>query len=166
MGAVTMALEHSWHELAVATDAAGDNGNGSPGLKERIWFTLGILLVYRLGTFVPIPGVDPWVLDELFWFPVRGHEVFAIFDMFSGGALGRMSIFALSVMPYILAVILMQLLATVSPRLKALGRQGAAGRRKMRQYICYVTVLLCVIQSYGLSVGLEPSWYPSTGQNS
>ncbi len=157
MGALAMALENSWYEPAVATDGAGDNGNGSPSLKERIWFTLGILVVYRLGTYLPIPNVDPVAGHALL--EQRAFGLFGLFNMFSGGALGRMSMFALSILPYVSALVIMHLAATVFPRLKALGRQGAAGRRKTRQYICYVTVLLCVIQSYGLSVGLESMSY-------
>ncbi len=122
-------------------------------LKKRIWFTLGALIVYRLGSYIPIPGVDPQILAQLF----SQHQggILGMFDLFAGGALGRMAIFALNIMPYISAAIIMQLLTAVSPQLEALKKEGEAGRKKINQYTRYGTVVLCVFQSYGIAVGLE-----------
>ena len=122
-------------------------------LKKRIWFTLGALVVYRLGTYIPIPGIDPVILKDVFEQQAGG--ILGIFDMFAGGALGRMTIFALNIMPYISAAIIMQLLTAVSPQLEALKKEGEAGRKKINQYTRYGTVLLCLFQSYGIAVGLE-----------
>ncbi len=122
-------------------------------LKKRIWFTLGALVIYRLGTYIPLPGIDPQVLDEVF----RQHSsgVLGMFDMFTGGALGRMTIFALNIMPYISASIIMQLMTSVSPTLDALKKEGEAGRKKINQYTRMGTVLLALAQSYGIAVGIE-----------
>ncbi len=122
-------------------------------LKKRIWFTLGALVIYRLGTYIPLPGIDPFVLDEVF----RQHSsgVLGMFDMFTGGALGRMTIFALNIMPYISASIIMQLMTSVSPTLDALKKEGEAGRKKINQYTRMGTVLLALAQSYGIAVGIE-----------
>ena len=122
-------------------------------LKKRIWFTLAVLVVYRLGTYIPIPGIDPDVLAEIFRQNQGG--ILGMFDMFAGGAFGRMTIFALNVLPYISASIIMQLLTTVSPRLEQLKKEGEAGRKKINQYTRYGTVLLAAVQSYGMAVGLE-----------
>ncbi|MBT5108831.1 MAG: preprotein translocase subunit SecY [Rhodospirillaceae bacterium] len=122
-------------------------------LKKRIWFTLGALIVYRLGTYIPLPGIDPVVLNEIFSQQMAG--ILGMFDMFSGGALGRMTIFALNIMPYISASIIMQLMTAVSPKLEALKKEGESGRKKINQYTRYGTVLLATVQGYGISVGLE-----------
>src|SRR6202795_1753393 len=122
-------------------------------LKSRIWFTLGALVVYRLGTYIPIPGIDPGILQDIFKHNSGG--ILGMFDMFSGGALGRMSIFALNIMPYISASIIIQLLTAVSPTLEALKKEGESGRKKLNQYTRYFTVLLAAVQAYGISVGLE-----------
>ncbi|MBI3452071.1 MAG: preprotein translocase subunit SecY, partial [Rhodospirillales bacterium] len=122
-------------------------------LKKRIWFTLGALIVYRLGTYIPIPGIDPTVLAEIFRQQQGG--ILGMFDMFSGGALGRMTIFALNIMPYISASIIMQLMTAVSPTLEALKKEGESGRKKINQYTRYFTVVLALVQSFGLAVGLE-----------
>ena len=122
-------------------------------LKSRIWFTLGALIVYRLGTYIPIPGIDPAILQDIFKHNSGG--ILGMFDMFSGGALGRMSIFALNIMPYISASIIIQLLTAVSPQLEALKKEGESGRKKINQYTRYGTVLLATVQAYGISVGLE-----------
>src|SRR3954453_20492895 len=122
-------------------------------LKSRIWFTLGALVIYRLGTYIPIPGIDPSILQEIFKHNAGG--ILGMFDMFSGGALGRMTIFALNIMPYISASIIIQLLTAVSPTLEALKKEGESGRKKLNQYTRYGTVLLAAVQSYGISVGLE-----------
>lgn len=122
-------------------------------LKQRILFVLGALIVYRLGTYIPIPGIDPHILEQIF----AQHQggVLGMFNMLSGGALSRMTIFALAVMPYISASIIMQLMGVAVPQLAALKKEGEAGRRKMNQYTRYGTVLLAVVQGYGISVGLE-----------
>jgi preprotein translocase subunit SecY len=122
-------------------------------LKQRIVFVLGALIVFRLGTFVPIPGIDPRVWSEIFTSHSGG--ILDMFNMFSGGSLSRMSIFALSIMPYISASIIIQLSGTVYKPMAALKKEGEAGRMKMNQYTRYLTVLLASIQAYGLSVGLE-----------
>ncbi len=122
-------------------------------LKQRIWFTLGALLVYRLGTYIPVPGIDPSQLAQIF--DQNSGGVFGVFNMFSGGALERMSILALSIFPYISASIIMQLLSAVNPSLEQLKKEGEAGRKKINQYTRYGTVLLAIFQSYGMAVGLE-----------
>ncbi|MGB0748765.1 MAG: preprotein translocase subunit SecY [Magnetospiraceae bacterium] len=122
-------------------------------LKKRIWFTLGALIVYRIGTYIPIPGIDPVVLQDVFSQNAGG--ILGMFDMFAGGALSRMTIFALNIMPYITASIIMQLVTTVSPQMEALKKEGETGRKIINQYTRYLTVLICVVQAYGISAGLE-----------
>ena len=122
-------------------------------LKSRIWFTLGALVIYRLGTYIPIPGIDPTILTEIFSRNAGG--ILGMFDMFSGGALGRMTIFALNIMPYISASIIVQLLTAVSPQLEALKKEGESGRKKLNQYTRFGTVGLAAVQAYGIAVGLE-----------
>jgi len=122
-------------------------------LKSRIWFTLGALVIYRLGTYIPIPGIDPAILQNVFSRNAGG--ILGMFDMFSGGALGRMTIFALNIMPYISASIIIQLLTAVSPTLETLKKEGESGRKKLNQYTRFGTVLLAAVQSYGIAVGLE-----------
>src|SRR6266704_4797440 len=122
-------------------------------LKSRIWFTLIALVIYRLGTYIPIPGIDPGILHDIFQHNAGG--ILGMFDMFSGGALGRMTIFALNIMPYISSSIIFQLLTAVSPTLEALKKEGESGRKKLNQYTRYGTVLLAAVQSYGIAVGLE-----------
>ena len=122
-------------------------------LKSRIWFTLGALVIYRLGTYIPIPGIDPAILHDIF--SRNSGGILGMFDMFSGGALGRMTIFALNIMPYISASIIIQLLTAVSPTLEALKKEGESGRKKLNQYTRYGTVLLAAVQAYGIAVGLE-----------
>jgi len=122
-------------------------------LKKRIWFTLGALVVYRLGTYIPIPGIDPGALAEIF--QQQSGGILGMFNVFSGGALGRMTIFALNIMPYISASIIIQLLTTVSPHLEQLKKEGEQGRKKLNQYTRYGTVFLTAIQAYGIAVGLE-----------
>src|SRR5579863_10520632 len=122
-------------------------------LKNRIWFTLGALVIYRLGTYIPLPGIDPQVLAEVF--QQNSGGILGMFDMFSGGALGRMTIFALNIMPYISSSIIVQLMTAVSPQLEALKKEGESGRKKLNQYTRYGTVLLAAVQAYGISVGIE-----------
>ncbi len=121
-------------------------------LKKRIWFTLGALIVYRLGTYIPLPGVDPAILKDLFD-QSRGG-ILGLFDVFAGGALGRMTIFALNIMPYISASIIVQLLTTVVPSFEAMKKEGEAGRKRLNQYTRSGTVLLAILQGYGIATGL------------
>ncbi|MEP9373164.1 preprotein translocase subunit SecY [Mesorhizobium sp. KR1-2] len=122
-------------------------------LKKRIWFTLGALLVYRLGTYIPLPGINPEAFAHAFTQQAGG--VLGMFNMFAGGAVGRMAIFALGIMPYISASIIMQLMTSVIPSLEALKKEGEQGRKIINQYTRYGTVLLALVQAYGISVGLE-----------
>ncbi|MGI8852995.1 MAG: preprotein translocase subunit SecY [Methyloceanibacter sp.] len=134
-------------------------------LKKRILFTLGALLIYRLGTYIPIPGINPEALADVFRQQQSG--ILGMFNMLSGGAIGRMAIFALNIMPYISASIIIQLLTTVSPHLEALKKEGEQGRRQINQYTRYGTVILAALQGYGIAVGLEgagnivtdPGWF-------
>jgi len=109
-------------------------------LKKRIWFTLAALIIYRLGTYIPLPGINPAVLKDIFQQNQGG--ILGMFDMFAGGALSRMTIFALNIMPYISASIIMQLMTAVSPQLEALKKEGESGRKKINQYTRYGTVLI------------------------
>jgi len=122
-------------------------------LKQRLWFLLGALVVYRIGSFVPVPGIDAAVLEDLF----RGQQggILGMFNMFSGGALSRFSIFALGIMPYISASIIMQLMTVVSPQMEALKKEGEAGRRKITQYTRYGALLLAIFQGLGIAIALE-----------
>lgn len=122
-------------------------------LKKRIWFTLAALIVYRLGTYIPLPGVDPVALAEVFRQNAGG--ILGMFDMLAGGALSRMTIFALNIMPYISASIIVQLLTAVSPKMEALKKEGESGRKVLNQYTRMLTVLLAAVQGYGIAVGLE-----------
>ncbi|MET3925107.1 preprotein translocase subunit SecY [Devosia sp. 2618] len=125
-------------------------------LQQRIWFTLGALLVYRLGTFIPVPGIDPDAFRATFEQSQQG--IIGMFNMFAGGAVERMAIFALNLIPYITASIVVQVVSTASPRLEALKKEGGeAGRRKMNQYTRYLAVVFCAVQAYGIAVGLEAS---------
>ena len=122
-------------------------------LKKRIWFTLGALLVYRLGTYIPLPGIDPNAWNQIFNSQAGG--ILGMFNMFAGGGIHRMAIFALNIMPYISASIIIQLMTTVSPTLENLKKEGEAGRKIINQYTRYLTVVLAAFQAYGISVGLE-----------
>ena len=122
-------------------------------LKQRILFVLGMLIVYRIGAHIPVPGMDAQVLAQ--FFEQTSNSLLGLFDMFSGGALSRLTIFALGIMPYISASIIMQLLQVVSPKLEQLKKEGEAGRRKITQYTRYGTVFLAVFQAIGMSIGLE-----------
>jgi preprotein translocase subunit SecY len=137
-----------WGAFSKATD-----------LKKRLWFTLGALIVYRIGSYIPIPGIDPQVLEEIF--NAQRGGILGMFDMLAGGALSRMTLFALNIMPYISAAIIIQLMTAVSPTLEALKKEGPAGRQKLNQYTRYLTLLLAIFQSYGISLGLQNS----TGQS-
>ena len=122
-------------------------------LKNRLWFTIGALVVFRLGAYIPVPGVDPAALAEIFKQNAGG--IAGLLDVFSGGSIGRMSVLALSIMPYISASIIMQILTTVVPSLEALKKEGEAGRKKINQYTRYGTVFLAAFQAYGIAAGLE-----------
>jgi preprotein translocase subunit SecY len=124
-------------------------------LKKRIWFTLGALLVYRMGTYIPLPGINLEALAQAF--QQQSSGILGMFNMFSGGAVERMAIFALGIMPYISASIILQLMTAVVPQLEALKKEGEAGRKVINQYTRYLTVVLAVFQSYGIAVGLEGS---------
>lgn len=122
-------------------------------LKKRLWFTLFALIVYRIGTYIPIPGVDPTILADVF--AQNSGGILGMFDVFAGGALGRMTIFALNIMPYISASIIMQLMTSISPQMAQLKKEGESGRKKINQYTRYGTVLLAALQGYGIAAGIE-----------
>jgi len=122
-------------------------------LKKRIWFTLGALIVFRVGTYIPVPGVDASVMSEMM--SQHGGSILGMFDMFTGGALRRMTVFALNIMPYISASIIVQLMSAAMPSLETLKKEGESGRKKLNQYTRYLTVLIAMLQSYGIAVGLE-----------
>jgi preprotein translocase subunit SecY len=124
-------------------------------LKKRLWFTLGALIVFRLGTFIPLPGINPAAFAETF--KTQAGGILGMFNMFSGGALERLAIFALNIMPYISASIIMQLMSSINPKLEALKKEGEAGRKQINQYTRYLTVILAALQAYGIAVGLEGS---------
>ncbi|WP_309086517.1 preprotein translocase subunit SecY [Chelativorans sp.] len=134
-------------------------------LKKRIWFTLGALLVYRLGTYIPMPGINPDAFAQAF--QQQSGGVLGMFNMFAGGAVERMAIFALGIMPYISASIIMQLMTSVVPSLEQLKKEGEQGRKIINQYTRYGTVLLATVQAYGIAVSLEggqnivtdPGWF-------
>jgi preprotein translocase subunit SecY len=124
-------------------------------LKKRIWFTLGALLIFRLGTYIPLPGINPEAWDQIFQAQAGG--ILGMFNMFAGGGIQRMAIFALNIMPYISASIIIQLMTTVVPELERLKKEGEQGRKTMNQYTRYLTVVLAAFQSYGIAIGLEGS---------
>lgn len=122
-------------------------------LKSRLWFVLGALIVYRLGAHIPVPGIDPTILKQLF--DSQKDGILGMFNMFSGGALSRFTVFALGIMPYISASIIMQLLTVVSPKLEQLKKEGEAGRRQITKYTRYGTVALATFQALGIAIALE-----------
>ncbi len=122
-------------------------------LKKRLWFLLGALIVYRIGAHVPVPGIDPVQLEELF--SAQQGGILDMFNMFSGGALSRFTIFALGIMPYISASIIMQLLTVVVPHLEQLKKEGESGRRRITQYTRYGTLVLATFQGLGIAIALE-----------
>ena len=128
-------------------------GGPSTELKHRLLFVLGALIVFRIGTFIPVPGIDPVALQALF--DQQRGTILDMFNMFSGGALSRFSIFAIGIMPYISAAIIVQLLSHVEPRLKELRKEGEAGRRKITRYTRYGTVALATFQALGVAIALE-----------
>ena len=122
-------------------------------LQKRLLFTFAALIIYRLGTYIPLPGIDTAVIAEVF--EQQADGILGMFNMFSGGALGRMTIFALNIMPYISAAIIIQLMTSVVPSLAQMKKEGESGRKKINQYTRYGTVFLAAIQAYGMAVGLE-----------
>ncbi|MBO0721940.1 MAG: preprotein translocase subunit SecY [Blastocatellia bacterium] len=126
---------------------------GVPDLRKRVLFTLGMLAVYRAGIHIPVPGVDLQVLSQI-WQQAAGN-LFGVLDLFSGGNFRRISIFALGIMPYITASIILQLMTSVYPQLKKIQEEGELGRRKITQYTRYLTVALCLVQGVGISLWLE-----------
>jgi preprotein translocase subunit SecY len=148
-----MAQNMSWSAFGKATE-----------LRQRILFTIGLLIVYRFGTYIPVPGIDA---DQLRQFVDQlSTGVGGMLNMFTGGAIGRMGIFALGIMPYISASIIVQLMTAMVPKLEALKKEGEQGRKKINQYTRYGTVFLATLQAYGLAAGLEgsglasdPGWF-------
>ena len=122
-------------------------------LKSRLWFVLGALVVYRLGAHIPVPGIDPATLKQLF--DAQSGGILGMFNMFSGGALSRFTVFALGIMPYISASIIMQLMSVVSPKMEALKKEGEAGRRTITKYTRYGTVILATFQALGIAIAFE-----------
>ena len=136
-----------------------------PDLRKRVLFTLGMLAVYRLGSHIPTPGINADMLAQ--FFNQNSGSALGLVDLFSGGNLRRLTVFALGIMPYISASIIIQLLTAVSPTLENLKKEGESGRKKLNQYTRYGTVLLAVVQAIGISFGLEhwghvvlnPGWF-------
>lgn len=149
----------------LAANMSFGNFSKATELKQRIWFTLGALIVYRLGTYVPLPGINPAAYAQAFGQQSQG--VLGLFNMFAGGAVERLAIFALGIMPYISASIIMQLMTSSFPTLQALKKEGAQGQKVINQYTRYGTVILGTLQAYGIAVGLEsgqgivadPGWF-------
>ncbi|MGA9665007.1 MAG: preprotein translocase subunit SecY [Gallionella sp.] len=147
----------------MSTAAKGVTKGKYGDLSSRLWFLLGALVVFRIGTYIPVPGIDPSVLADLFKKQTGG--ILGMFNMFSGGALSRFSIFALGIMPYISSSIIMQLGAIAVPHLEQLKKEGEAGRRKVTQYTRYGTLVLAMFQAFGISVALQaqPGLVPNPG---
>ncbi len=152
-------------EQLAANFSFGNLGK-SQELRQRIFFTLGALIVARLGTYIPMPGIDPVILQQQM--TQSGGGLLDVFNTFAGGAVSRMAIFALSIMPYITASIIIQVMTTVFPELEALKKEGESGRKTLNQYTRYATVFIAAIQAYGIAIGLEhfnngivihPGWY-------
>ena len=122
-------------------------------LKKRIWFTLFALIAYRLGTYVPLPGINPVELARMFEQNQSG--ILGMLDLFNGGAIQRMSVLALGIMPYISASIIMQLMSAISPTIGQLKKEGEAGRQKINQYTRYGTVILTVVQGYAIATSMQ-----------
>lgn len=137
-----LAQNFSWSSISQAKE-----------LRQRIFFALGLLIIYRIGTYIPMPGIDPIMLAQFIEQTQSG--ILGVFNMFSGGAVSRMAIFSLGIMPYISASIIMQLMTSMVPKLEQLKKDGEAGRKKINQYTRYGTVLLATVQSYGVAVGLQ-----------
>ncbi|NBX42949.1 MAG: preprotein translocase subunit SecY, partial [Rhodobacteraceae bacterium] len=148
-----MAANLSWKSFGKASE-----------LRQRIWFTLGLLIIYRIGTYIPVPGIDGQELRN--FFDAASAGLGGVLNMFTGGALSRMGVFALGIMPYISASIIVQLMTSMVPALEQLKKEGEQGRKKINQYTRYGTVVLATAQAYGLAVSMEsgglasdPGWY-------
>ena len=141
--------------MAIYTTAAGELGKLGrlTELKQRLLFVLGAIVVFRIGTFIPVPGIDPVALASMF--EEQRGTILDMFNMFSGGALKRFSVFAIGIMPYISSAIIMQLLTVVSPKLEQLKKEGETGRRKITQYTRYGTLVLATFQATGVAIALE-----------
>src|SRR6202012_5127264 len=137
----------------LAANFSFSNLGKSQELRQRLLFTLGMLIVARLGTFIPMPGIDPTALQHMI--QQQSGGLLDVFNVLAGGAVQRMAIFALGIMPYISASIIIQLMTTVVPELEALKKEGEAGRKKINQYTRYGTVGLAALQAYGIGLGLE-----------
>jgi preprotein translocase subunit SecY len=152
------ASAHAYNPERAGPRAAVDLGfqpsGDGPGLGGRLLFTLGALLIYRVGSYIPVPGIDPQIFQE-FFSRNAARGIFGMLDLFSGGALGRMTIFALTVTPYLSASIILQFLMLVSPKLQALKNAGEAGRRRLNQYARIGALILAGIQAYGIAIGIE-----------
>lgn len=146
----------------MSTGLGWDTFSKATDLQKRLLFTLGAMIVYRLGTFIPLPGINSVALADIF--ARQSGGILGMFNMFTGGALSRMTLFALNIMPYISASIIVQLAASVIPSLMALKKEGESGQRKMTQYTRYLTVLITIVQGYGLALGLE-AMVSSTGSS-
>ncbi len=133
----------------MANPALAGSASKFADLKKRIWFMVGALIVYRIGAHIPVPGINPGELARLFESSQTG--LLNMFNMFSGGALSRFTVFAIGIMPYISSSIILQLAAEVLPQLKQLKKEGEAGRRKITQYTRYATVILASLQSFGIA---------------
>ncbi|PSQ94645.1 MAG: preprotein translocase subunit SecY, partial [Proteobacteria bacterium SW_6_67_9] len=143
--------------MASAAAAGGGSGLGALGksaeLRSRLLFVLMALVIFRIGAHITIPGIDPQVMETLF--QQQQGSILEMFNMFSGGALQRMSVFALGVMPYITASIIMQLMSHVVPSLEQIRKEGESGRRKITKYTRYLTLALCTFQALGIGIALE-----------
>ena len=137
-----LAATLNWSSFSKATE-----------LKKRIWFTLGILIVYRLGTYIPIPGINTSLITEMMHNNSSG--ALRLFDMFSGGSFGRMTIFSLNIMPYISSSIIIQMISTLFPTLENLKKEGEYGRKKINQYTRYLTLFIAAIEAWGITLGIE-----------
>lgn len=138
----------------LASNITFDDFKKATDLKRRLFFTLLILVIYRLGSFIPLPGIDASVVKSFFNSQSNGG-ILSMFDVFTGGSLSRMTIFALNIMPYISASIIISLLASITPSMMELKKEGESGYEKMNQYTRYLTVFICMVQAYGIAVGLE-----------
>jgi len=149
----------------LAANLSFSNFSKATELKQRLWFTLGALIVYRLGTYIPLPGINPVAYAQAF--DSQSQGVLGLFNMFAGGAVERLAILALGIMPYISAAIIMQLMTSIVPSLEALKKEGEQGSKIINQYTRYGTVILATLQAYGIAIGLEggagivtdPGWF-------
>ena len=139
--------------MATSNSKLTNNSSGLSELKSRLLFVVGALVVYRIGSHIPVPGIDPKALAAMF--EQQSGSILDMFNMFSGGALMRLSLFALGIMPYISASIIMQLMTVVLPSMEQLKKEGESGRRKISQFTRYGTVVLATFQAIGISIALQ-----------